>query len=56
MEFYFDFISPYAYLAATRIDGFAARYGRRVNWSERVSAGDRQCEQSQYDSMYASFL
>ncbi|MES2300070.1 MAG: 2-hydroxychromene-2-carboxylate isomerase [Pseudomonadota bacterium] len=30
--FYFDFASPYAYLAATRIDALAAAHGRRVRW------------------------
>lgn len=30
--FYFDFSSPYAYLAAKRIDGVAARHGRTVDW------------------------
>jgi 2-hydroxychromene-2-carboxylate isomerase len=32
IEFYFDFSSPYGYLAATRIDALAARHGRSVNW------------------------
>lgn len=32
LEFYFDFSSPYAYIAANRIDGLAARYGREVDW------------------------
>lgn len=32
IEFYFDFSSPYGYLAATRIDGIAARHGREVTW------------------------
>lgn len=32
IEFYFDFSSPYGYLAATRIDGLAARHGRDVTW------------------------
>lgn len=30
--FYFDFSSPYGYLAAKRIDGIAARHGRAVDW------------------------
>ncbi len=30
IRFYFDFISPYAYLAWTQIDALAARHGRRV--------------------------
>lgn len=32
IDFYFDFSSPYGYLAAMRIDELAARYGRAVNW------------------------
>lgn len=32
IEFYFDFSSPYGYLASTRIDELAARYGREVIW------------------------
>lgn len=32
IEFYFDFSSPYGYLAAKRIDEIAARHGRKVNW------------------------
>lgn len=32
MEFFFDFISPYAYFAAERIEQLAARHGRTVHW------------------------
>ena len=32
IEFYFDFSSPYGYLAAERIDAVAARHGREVAW------------------------
>lgn len=32
VEFYFDFASPYGYLAATQIDTIAERYGRSVDW------------------------
>jgi 2-hydroxychromene-2-carboxylate isomerase len=32
IEFYFDFISPYGYLASTQIETLAARYGREVDW------------------------
>lgn len=32
IEFFFDFSSPYGYLASTRIDELAARYGRTVAW------------------------
>jgi len=32
IDFYFDFSSPYGYLASTRIEAIAARHGRRVSW------------------------
>jgi 2-hydroxychromene-2-carboxylate isomerase len=32
IDFYFDFTSPYGYLASERIDELAARYGRTVRW------------------------
>lgn len=32
LEFYFDFSSPYGYIAACRIDAIAARHGRGVSW------------------------
>ena len=32
IEFYFDFSSPYGYLAGERIDSMAARHGRDVRW------------------------
>jgi len=32
IEFYFDFSSPYGYLAAQRIDAIAARHDRAVAW------------------------
>jgi 2-hydroxychromene-2-carboxylate isomerase len=32
IQFWFDFISPYGYLASLRIDEIAARHGREVNW------------------------
>lgn len=32
IEFYFDLISPYGYLASTQIEPLAARYGREVDW------------------------
>jgi 2-hydroxychromene-2-carboxylate isomerase len=32
LEFYFDFSSPYGYLASERIDTLAAKYGRKVKW------------------------
>ena len=32
MDFYFDYSSPYGYFAAMKIDDFAAKHGRSVNW------------------------
>jgi 2-hydroxychromene-2-carboxylate isomerase len=32
IEFYFDFSSPYGYLASNRIEALAAKHGRKVNW------------------------
>jgi 2-hydroxychromene-2-carboxylate isomerase len=32
VEFHFDFSSPYGYLASTKIDALAAKYGRDVIW------------------------
>jgi 2-hydroxychromene-2-carboxylate isomerase len=32
VDFYFDFSSPYSYLAAESIEQLAARHGHRVNW------------------------
>lgn len=32
IDFYFDFISSYGYVASLRIDALAARHGRRVDW------------------------
>lgn len=32
IDFYFDFSSPYGYLASTRIDALAAQYGRAIRW------------------------
>ncbi|MBL0140976.1 MAG: 2-hydroxychromene-2-carboxylate isomerase [Betaproteobacteria bacterium] len=32
IEFWFDFSSPYGYIAAELIDDVAARHGRKVNW------------------------
>ncbi|MEW5848777.1 MAG: 2-hydroxychromene-2-carboxylate isomerase [Myxococcota bacterium] len=32
LDFYFDFSSPYGYLASHRIDELAARHGRDVEW------------------------
>jgi 2-hydroxychromene-2-carboxylate isomerase len=32
VEFYFDFSSPYGYLASEKIEALAARHGRSVDW------------------------
>ena len=32
LEFYFDFSSPYGYLASEKIDELAQRFGRQVKW------------------------
>jgi 2-hydroxychromene-2-carboxylate isomerase len=32
LDFYFEFASPYGYLASTQIDTLAARHGRTVAW------------------------
>jgi 2-hydroxychromene-2-carboxylate isomerase len=32
IDFYFDFSSPYGYLASQKIEALAAKYGRTVNW------------------------
>ncbi len=32
IDFYFDFASPYGYLAAHRIDAIAERHDRNVAW------------------------
>ena len=32
IDFYFDFTSPYGYLASHKIDALAAKYGRGVTW------------------------
>src|SRR5262245_48741612 len=32
IDFYFDFSSPYGYLASQKIDALAGRYGRAVDW------------------------
>ena len=32
IDFYFDFSSPYGYLASAKIEEIAARHGRTVNW------------------------
>lgn len=36
IEFYFDFISPFGFLASLRIDDLAARYGRNTDWTSML--------------------
>lgn len=37
--FYFDFTSPYSYLASEQIDAIAARHGRKVQWRPILLGG-----------------
>lgn len=37
--FYFDFTSPYSYLASERIDALAEKYGRKVQWRPILLGG-----------------
>lgn len=39
IDFYFDFTSPYSYLASTQIEDIAARHGRTVRWHPVLLAG-----------------
>jgi len=32
IDFYFDFSSPYGYIASQKIEAIASKYGRTVNW------------------------
>ena len=32
IDFYFDFSSPYGFLASEKIEALAARHGRDVSW------------------------
>ena len=32
LDFYFDFSSPYGYIAGEKIDALASKHGRAVNW------------------------
>ena len=32
IDFYFDFSSPYGYIAAAKVEALAAKHGRGVNW------------------------
>lgn len=37
--FYFDFTSPYSYLASEKIDALAEKYGRKVQWRPILLGG-----------------
>jgi 2-hydroxychromene-2-carboxylate isomerase len=37
LEFYFDFISPFGYLASLRVDALAATYGREARWQSMLT-------------------
>ena len=32
IDFYFDFSSPYGFIASEKIEALAARHGREVDW------------------------
>ena len=36
LDFYFDFISPFGYLASLRVDALAAKYGRECRWNSML--------------------
>lgn len=33
LHFYFDFISPYGWLASERVEALASKHGRQVDWN-----------------------
>jgi 2-hydroxychromene-2-carboxylate isomerase len=39
LEFFYDFVSPYSYLASTRIEGVAARTGATLRWRPFLLGG-----------------
>ena len=39
LHFYFDFVSPFGYFAAQRIDPLAAPHSREVEWHAMLQAG-----------------
>jgi 2-hydroxychromene-2-carboxylate isomerase len=39
LEFFYDFVSPYSYLASTRVEAVAARAGATVRWRPFVLGG-----------------
>lgn len=38
IDFYFDFGSPYSYIAANKLEGFSSRNGKKVNWRPILQA------------------
>jgi 2-hydroxychromene-2-carboxylate isomerase len=39
VEFYYDFSSPYSYLASTKIEGICAKYGAELDWKPFLVGG-----------------
>jgi 2-hydroxychromene-2-carboxylate isomerase len=39
LEFFYDFVSPYSYLASTRVEALAARTGATVRWRPFLLGG-----------------
>ncbi len=39
LEFFYDFVSPYSYLASTRVEAVAARTGATIRWRPFVLGG-----------------
>ena len=39
VEFYYDFSSPYSYLASTRIEGICDKYGAQLDWKPFLLGG-----------------
>jgi 2-hydroxychromene-2-carboxylate isomerase len=39
LEFFYDFVSPYSYLASTRVEGLAARTGATLRWRPFLLGG-----------------
>ncbi len=39
VEFYYDFSSPYSYLASAKIEGICARYGAELDWKPFLLGG-----------------
>ena len=39
VEFYYDFSSPYSYLASTRIEAICEKYGARLEWKPFLLGG-----------------